>query len=269
MARCVASLVMDPNELHSRLVDAGIQDLVEVLLPPKTYERINTMLNSVLTSPAPAWLMSLYAAQDGLTAGYYHCRNVEQVERAVDVVARRIYADTPLDMPTTTLSFGARRLTYEYQAFIFALGRSFDYLAGGLTCGLGCDFVSNFKKVPGPLKHARPEHRAAADAITQGCLTAIEAFPEVFDPQKGRSIRDQIAHRRSVPGGQFSVSFRPGQPVAVELEGGAEQLPLIGDSANGPGRLSATLLDRLISFEDKFMELTALIPAVEEARTMS
>lgn len=260
---------MDPNELHSRLVDAGIQDLVEVLLPPKTYERINTMMNSVITSPVPAWMMSLYAAQEGLTAGYYHCRNVEQVERAVDDVARRIYSDTPLDMPTTTMSFSARRLNYEYHAFILALGRSFDYLAGGLTCGLGCDFVSSFKKVPKPLKNACPKHRAAAYAITQGCARAITAFPEVFDPQKGRSIRDQIAHRSSVPGGQFSVSFRPGQPVAVELEGGGERLPLLADPANGAGRLSAILVDRLVLFEDTFMELTAHIPAVAQAGAMS
>jgi len=261
--------MMDPNELHRRLVDAGIQGLVEVVLPPKTYERINTMMNSVLTSPVPAWMMSLYAAQDGLTAGYYHCRNVEQIEHAVDEVARRIYADAPPDMPTTTMSFAARRLTYEYQAFIFALRRSFDNLAGALTRGLDCDFVSSFPKVTGPLKNARPANKAAADAISQGCVAAMAAFPEVFDPQKGRSIRDQIAHRTSVPGGQFSVSFRPGQPVAVELEGGGEQLPLLADPAQRPGRLSALLLNRLVRFEDTFMDLTAHIPAVAQARAAS
>jgi hypothetical protein len=41
--------------------------------------------------------MSLYAVQEGLTAGYYHYRNVERIEHAVDEIARRIYADPPAD----------------------------------------------------------------------------------------------------------------------------------------------------------------------------
>jgi hypothetical protein len=247
------------------MVAAGIPELVEVELPPATYERINSMLNSVLVTPVPPWLMSLYATQDGLTAGYYHYRNVERIEHEVDEIARRIYADAPVDMPATTMSFAARQLTYEYQAFIFALRRSFDYLAGALTRGLGCDFVSTFTKVAGPLKNAPPEHRGAANGIAQGCNAAIAAFPEVFDPNKGRSIRDQIAHRTSVPGGQFSVSFRPGQTVAVELEGGGEKLPLLADPAQPPGRLSAILLDRLVRFEDAFMDLAGHIPAIAAA----
>jgi hypothetical protein len=65
---------VDAEELHRRLVEAGIPKLVDVHLPPATYERINTMLNSGLNSPVPGWLMSLYAVQEGLTAGYYHYR---------------------------------------------------------------------------------------------------------------------------------------------------------------------------------------------------
>src|SRR4051794_14737397 len=96
----------------------------------------------------------------------------------------------------------------------------------------------------------------------------IAAFPEAFDLQKGWSIRDQMAHRASVAGGQFTLSFRPGQPVAVELEGGGERLPLLADPAQRRGRLSALLLDRLVRFEDTFMDLAAHIPAVAQARAV-
>ena len=68
-------------------------------------------------------------------------------------------------------------------------------------------------------------------------------------------MRDQIAHRRSVPGGQFTRWFRPGRPVAVELNGGGEHLPLLGDHTQAPGRLCAILLDRLLRFEDTFTDL--------------
>jgi hypothetical protein len=260
---------MDPNELHRRLVDASIPDLIDVLLPQKTYERINTMMNSVLTTPVPDWMMSLYAAQDGLTAGYYHYRNVERVEHAVDEVARRIYADAPADMPATNMSFAARKLSYEYQAFVFALRRSFDYLAGGLTLGLGCTQASSFKDVPKKMAQPSAQDRDAADAISMAVPTVLTSFREIFGTQKGQSLRDQIAHRSSVPGGQFTVSFRPGQQVAVELEGGGERLPFLADPAQAPGRLSAILLDRLVRFENVFMDLTAHLPAIAQARTAS
>jgi hypothetical protein len=238
---------------------------VEVTLPPATYDRINNMINSVLATPVPGWIMSLHAAQDGLTAGYYHGRNIERIEHAVDEIARKIYADAPAHMPATTMSFAARTLTYEYQALILALRRSFDYLAGALTsCGLGCDFQNSFRRVPRTLKQVTAEHRAAADAITAGCIAAVAAFPEVF-ADRGQNIRDQIAHYQSVPGGQFSVSFVPGQPVAVELEGGGEELPLTRDPNLPPGRLSAVLFDRLKRFEDVFAELAAHIPVIAEA----
>jgi hypothetical protein len=256
---------VDPHELHQRMVAAGFPELVEVKLPAVTYARINDMINSVLTTPVPAWVMSMYAAQDGLTAGYYHCRYVARTEHAVDEIARRIYADAPDDIAATTMSFRAPQLTYEYQAFIFALRRSFDYLAGALTRGIGCDFVSSFTQVPRPLKNASAANRPSAEAIMRGCLAAIGAFPEVFDPQKGQSIRDRIAHHTSLPGGQFTVSFRPGQPVAVELEGGGEKLPLLADPAHPAGRLSELLLDRLRRFEDTFVDLAGHIPAIAEA----
>lgn len=259
---------VDPHEIHRRLVAAGIPDLVEVELPPATYDRINNLINSVLFSPVPSWIMSLYDAQDGLTAGYYHCRNVERIEHAVDDVARRIYANPPAEMPETNATITARKLTYEYQAFILALRRSFDYLAGALTLGFGCEQASSFKDVPKKLKHATTQDRAAADALSAKIKPILMAFPEVFGDQKGQSVRDQISHRRSVPGGQYTFWFRPGNPVAVELNGGGENLPLLGDHTQAPGRLCAILLARLVRFEDTFMDLVGHIPAIA-ARTTS
>jgi hypothetical protein len=260
---------VDVQELHRRLVAAGIPDVVGVDLPQATYDRINNMINSVLTTPVPGWIMSLFAAQDGLTAGYYHYRNVERIEHAVDDIARRIYADPPADMLETNMSFAARTLTYEYQAFIFALRRSFDYLAGALTLGFGCPQATSFKDVPKKLKHATTRDSAAAEAISAKVDLVRKAFSEVFGDQKGLSVRDQIAHRRSVPGGQFTVWFRPGRPVAVELNGGGEDLPLLGDHTQAPGRLCAILLDRLVHFEDTFIDLAERIPAIAAARAES
>jgi hypothetical protein len=134
------------------------------------------MINSVLTTPVPGWIMSLLASQDGLTACYYHCRNVEHIEHAVDDVARRIYADPPADMSETNMSFAARKLTYEYQAFIFALRRSFDYLAGALSLGFACPQATSFKDVPKKLKHATMQDRAAANAICAKVEPTRKAF---------------------------------------------------------------------------------------------
>jgi len=258
---------MDPHEIHERLVAAGIPGLVDVELPPATYARINGMLNSVLVSPVPGWIMKLFAAQDGLTAGYYHCRNIERIELDVDAIARRAHGTTPSDMPETNTSFAARTLTYEYQAFLFALRRSFDYLGGGLCQGFGCPPPTSFKDVPKMLRQADVEDRAAADAISAKVTPIRKAFPDVFGDQKGLSLRDQVAHRLSVPGGQFTLWFRAGYPVAVELNGGGENLPLTGNHTEAPRRLCAILLDRLVRLEDVFMELASQVPAIAAART--
>lgn len=93
-----------------------------------------------------------------------------------------------------------------------------------------------------------------------------KAFAEVFGDQKGLSVRDQIAHRKSVPGGQFTVWLRPGQPVAVELNRSGEDLPLLGDQTQAPKRPCAILLDWLGRFENTFMDLAGHIPAIAAAR---
>jgi hypothetical protein len=132
--------------------------------------------------------------------------------------------------------------------------------------GFACPQATSFKDVPKKLKHATTQDRAAADAVSSKVEPIRKAFPEVFGDQKGLSVRDQIAHRRSVPGGQFTLWFRPGQPVAVELNGGGEDLPLLGDHTQAPGRLCAILHDRLVRFEDTFMDLAGHIPAIAAAR---
>lgn len=261
---------VDAHEIHRRLVASGIPALVEVELPPSTYQRVNDTINLVLKGyPLPKWTLRLLDAQDGLTAGYYHCRRVETIEHGVDAIARQIYANPPADMPETNTSFSARQLTYEYQAFIFALRRSFDYLGAALTMALGCPRASGFKDVPKKLGHRDVSDRSAADAIAAKVPSLLASFPEVFGTQKGHSTRDRIAHVLSVPGGQFTLWFRPGQPVAVELNGGGERLSLSGDPSKAPGRLTAILVDRLVRFEDAFMNLTADLPAIAAARAAS
>jgi hypothetical protein len=97
----------------------------------------------------------------------------------------------------------------------------------------------------------------------------LQRSPNSSTPQDGHSLRDEIAHWTSVQGGHFTVSFRPGQDVAVELDGGGEQLPFSADPDQGPGHLAAILLDRLVRFENAFMELTAHLPAIAQAREVA
>ncbi len=99
----------------------------------------------------------------------------------------------------------------------------------------GCSQASSFKDVPEKLRKAPTDDRVAANAVSVKIRPLLAAFPEVFGTEKGQSLRDQIAHRSRVPGGQFTLWFKPGQPVSVELTGGGERLPLSGDPAKSPG----------------------------------
>jgi hypothetical protein len=68
-ARCGRILSrVDAEELHRRLLEAGCLISLRSRCRWRPTTRINSVINSVLASTVPDWVMSLFAVQDGSTA---------------------------------------------------------------------------------------------------------------------------------------------------------------------------------------------------------
>jgi len=259
--------------LHARFAQ-DVADLLEVELPGPTYARLKALFDAI-TDPDQQianWVVSLYNVQEGLRAAYYHYRNVERLEREVSSVCLEAVRERPDDLPWTNMFLEAPRLTYEYQAFIFALRRSFDYLGSSLALALGCTRPRGFRRLPGPLKHASGENATAAVSITNLVGPIMEVYPEVFTngSEQRYSLRDRIAHTESVQAGTFAILLRPGEPTRIEVTAGGEGLTFSEHFPGpSPGRLAASLLERLTRFEATLFELVALLPATSTARAQS
>ena len=253
--------------LHARFADK-VSEVIDVQLPPATYDRLKTLFDAIVdpNQLVADWIIRLYDVQEGLTAAYYHYRNIEHLEHDVTAICLSALQDHQSDLPPTTMNFGARRMTYEYQAFLFALSRSFDYLGKALTVALECR-PAKFRQVPKQLKAATATNRAAAAAITSAIAPTMKAFPEVFS-ERGQSFsqRDRTAHDRSVPAGTFTIVMHPGMSAHIELVGGGEELPFSPDIASPSGRLPALLHERLVRFEETIFELVGHLPAVASAQ---
>ena len=141
--------------------------------------------------------------------------------------------------------------------------RSFDYLAGALTRGLRCDHPVtsfNFTDISKQLKTLRDLHPDRKVHVEVTVRDTIDAFPELFGSESGDSLRDKIAHRHSVPAGQFTVYYAPGGPVWVGLLQEGETLADGLAAVAEPGRLSARLRDLLGRSEEAIVNVALLIP---------
>ena len=99
------------EEAHGRYGQA-VHELVEVRLPTATDERFLACFDGfsergLFVPSVPYWALRLFDVRDGLTASYYHCRNVERLEHEVSEICLRALADPPTELPATTMNFGA------------------------------------------------------------------------------------------------------------------------------------------------------------------
>jgi hypothetical protein len=260
----LSSLERQISELHGRFA-AEVDAVIGARLPEAAAQRFRDFFESlsdagVFDPSVPAWAMRFYDLEDGLTAAHYHCRNVQDLERQVIDICLAAVAELPGDMPTGTMNFGARRLTYEYQAYLFALRRSFDYLACGVVGRFGAGRSSSFKDIAKALKQPPPAVASYAIGVITRAEAAVGEFPEVLSRGAHLAPRDTVAHYRSLDAGGFTIYLDPGGPPRIALTGGGERLSVWPGADLDMPRLTPLLQDQLRRFELLVFELIALLP---------
>jgi hypothetical protein len=250
---------MDPKaldttirELHARSA-SRLDVLLSVHLEPKQDDRFNRFHNHLfaaraageLSAEAGSALDLTHHVREGFTAATYHQRNAARIEEAVLEICRQAYSGGAADLPRTTMSFGARSLSYEYHAFLFTIRAAIDYLGRAIACYFGT--TGKFMDLP---KFLKPLSAPAADAIVRRVQNT--SLRDIVGP------RNDVAHEWPVGAGGFELRWVPGRPVELELVGGGEDLP-VGVSVDAP-RIGPLLQSRLDRFEDLVYEMLAILP---------
>ncbi|MGZ6640053.1 MAG: hypothetical protein ACXVII_45525, partial [Solirubrobacteraceae bacterium] len=118
---------MDSTE-HQALIDSvhgrfaqGLQDLVGVALPARTLKLMTSFFDEASTRghfepQIPSWALRLYDVQEGVTAAYYHQRNMAQLGADIATLLESSFPDPVPGLPEANMGISARAFTFEYQA---------------------------------------------------------------------------------------------------------------------------------------------------------
>ena len=191
------------------------------------------------------FMQGLDACRSGYAAARYHLSRQNEIEHAIHLALEPFDFSERLQRGTTTAFSATRKLHYEYQAFVLAYRRSLDGLAYCLSTFFRQEQTSfrRFCKV-------LPKYHPASVAIALAETTSlhISKFDFVIADERGKSVRDRIAHREAVQAGTINVGT-----FGTQLVGGGENL-LPNGSGNSP-RLCVALEGRMIHLNDCIRDL--------------
>jgi hypothetical protein len=245
------------EEIHGRFA-GELDDLLSIHLPEGTDRRFRAFFDGLglAERPIPDWVMSFYHVQEALMTAYYHRRNIERIERAAIEVLRRALGDESHQLPRANMSVGARTLSAEYQAYLLALRRAFEYLGGGLSalCGVPRDY---FPKLPRVLKAAEPAETTAR--LGSLIRRTVNDFKDPF------GLRNFLTHEGPVSAGQFHIDFEPGEPAAIKLVDTGGGLHELGSLGPDEPRLGIALDRQLELAEDRIFEFIAELSDLDAA----
>ena len=229
-----ASCKQQFENLHKSL-ESSRQDLVRRLGEDRLFRFREQALGSV---------------QEGLRGCYYHLGNIRLIEGEMMAVAQRFvneHGEIPEAPYGFTSSLRPTRLTFEYQAFVFAQRRTLEYFAKSAGAFFKCE-VKRIRDIVDNRQLARAEPTELSHAVISKIRTGLEALTDVVPPDlKAKGVRDTLAHWKDIPAGHFYIVYRPGKPVLVGLAGGGEKLPYfqIPENETRIASLSATLQDQI------------------------
>ena len=205
-----------PSQLEERLKAANM-----CVVPDAQHEHL------VRLKPAkkgrPDWFGRLDSRRgsvhESLASTYYHLVRISQIEAGIrEAVATRV---PPMD--GWTMGFPSRQLTAEYQAFVFALRRTADYLAGVVAAFFKTD-GHRIRGIADTIKDKEPADYAAA--VATALDNALRDLPGLLTDDDGVSVRDRLAHFEHVDAGMFHARWGfHGKDFEIHLFAGGEQLP--------------------------------------------
>lgn len=191
------------------------------------------------------FMSGLEAARDGYRAAVYHLERLRVMEDQLYAVLSKF--DFAKSVPSGSVAAigNTRRWSFEYQAFVLAYRRALDGLAWGLSTYFKAD-QSSFKQFAKTLPKYHPA--SVARALAEACARHMGRFEFVIGTERGRSVRDRIAHRESVQAGCINVGA-----FGFRVVGGGEGLGIA--NFNDSRRLSNVLEDRLLALHTCFVDL--------------
>ena len=216
----------------------------------------------------PDWLSRFRSAvldslQEGVYAAHYHLACVERMESEMLGVAAK-YASS-LGLPArSALGVGhgnTRALTYEYQAYAFALRRTLEYLGVAIAAYFKSDCHS-IKDLLKAIKNKDPKGRAKR--VEQVYASRIGDLQDIVpsDKHNDRSVRDRLGHWEAVNAGTLNIVLTPsGFEIAIHA-GGHELSPTVFQTEAARSIESATTKTLGPVLRNQFERVWAFIQAL-------
>jgi len=160
--------------------------------------------------------------QEGLTASYYHLLNIESIENEMIAIASKEIQN--IDLKNGGISGGnTSKLNYEYQAFVFALRRTLEYLASSISSFFKCE-GNRIRHVEKMIKGREPKeiNEKISKIVSKAIVQLADILPSNDD---GLSVRDTLAHWKAVDAGIFNISEHDDE-IIITLVGGGEKLEM-------------------------------------------
>jgi len=177
------------------------------------------------------------AARDGYRAAVYHLERLREMEDQLYTVLADFDFSKSIPSNSVMAIGNTRQWSFEYQAFVIDYRRALDGLAWGLSTYFKAE-QSSFKQFAKTLPKYHPA--AVSHALASACARHMEHFAFVIGTERGRSVRDRIAHRESVQAGCINVGA-----FGFRIVGGGEDLGI--SDFNDRRRLADVLEARLLT----------------------
>lgn len=221
---------------------AGLRNIAGFELPPATKKRFLDLHAAITATPRPRilarltveggsrrdWLTPFTEAvlgyvQEGLAASYYHLGNVELIEREMASLSLRALPHIQLPQRSAIAGGNTRKVDFEYQAFVFAVRRTMEYLAVSVGAFFKCE-AHRIRALTASIATGKPEE--IRERVCHRIDQCLENLADVLPPDdRERSVRDQLAHWKAVSAGVFNVTHGP-EGILIGIAGGGENLRL-------------------------------------------
>jgi hypothetical protein len=181
------------------------------------------------------FMSGLEACRVGYAACAFHLHRLSEIEGAIHAVLERFDFTKTIPRNGVATLGGMRRFDFEYQAFVMAYRRSLDGFAWGLSTYFK-QSQSSFRRFAEHLPKYHPT--PVANAIDAVCTTHIGQLKFVMDKERGKSVRDRMAHKEAVQAGVINIGS-----FGHRIVGGGEDLGF--ENIHDAPRLHGILQDRL------------------------
>lgn len=158
--------------------------------------------------------------QEGLAASYYHLANIEYIEQGVISAALSTLAPLELKVGTTVAIGNTRKINFEYQAFAFSIRRTMEYLAASVNAFFKRD-GNRIRDLAVSIKGAEPTE--LSEKVSAKAEQLIQGLQDLLPPGSDLSVRDQVAHWKTVPAGHLNVAWTQ-TGILVGFAGGGQNI---------------------------------------------